>query len=139
MSARRAAASRAPAVRRWAVGLLLLGCGGPESPAGGAALPLFDTADTGGDACPDGEGLSWDGFGWGFFRTYCNACHSESAPQRYGAPEGVNFERQEDVERQVGRIRARVLTEGTMPLGGGVPPDALRQLDAYLCRIDGGR
>lgn len=120
--------------------LLGLGCGGPpEGQPKGEPIPVFDSGEPEAEApCPDGEGLSWDGFGWGFFLTYCNACHSAGASERYGAPVGVDFDRREDVVRQVGRVRARVLEEGTMPLGGGVPPEALDQLEAYLCLIDGG-
>jgi hypothetical protein len=129
--------------RPWAVLLLLaIGCAGEAADGPkGAPVPTFDTADTGGlaaEGCEDTAGLSWDGFAWGFFLTYCNACHSAASTNRYGAPVGVDFDHPEDVERQSARIRARVIEEATMPLGGGVPPEALGQLEAYLCLIDNG-
>ena len=120
---------------------LALGCAAdPADDPKGAPVPTVDSGVELVDpvVCEDSEGLTWDGFGWGFFLTYCNACHSASTSDRYGAPEGVDFDSAEDVARQSGRVRARVIDAGTMPLGGGVPADALAQLDAYLCLIDSG-
>ncbi len=77
--------------------------------------------------------VTWDGFAHGFFLTYCNACHSQANPDnRYGAPLGIDFDSEALVYAQATRVRARVLDDQTMPLGGGVTPDDLVLLDRYL-------
>lgn len=79
--------------------------------------------------------LTWAAFGQGFVRTYCSSCHSETTPNRRGAPEGVNFDREAELAAWGARVRVRVLEDGTMPLGGGVLADDLLLLDRYLCRL----
>ncbi len=96
---------------------------------------LFLACATEAPASPGGceASVSWDGFAHGFFLTYCNACHSEAnVNSRYGAPRGIDFDSEALVYAQATRVRARVLDEGTMPLGGGVRPDDLVLLDRYL-------
>jgi hypothetical protein len=44
----------------------------------------------------------------------------------------VDFDVEDDLLRHGARVRARVLDEGTMPIGGGVPEDELARLDTYL-------
>jgi uncharacterized membrane protein len=83
-------------------------------------------------ACDTGLDVTWHSFGDGFFRTYCQACHSGSAPDRSGAPAGVDFDTPEQVRAQAARIRARVLDEETMPVGGGVSAEDVVLLDRYL-------
>lgn len=135
---------------RLAVLLFALACT-PE-PTGPAAPPDDteggDTDGGGGDdtATPEEDctgvpQLSWDAWGDGFFATYCRSCHALSAPDRHGAPDGVDFDVEADVIAQAERVRARTLDLGTMPLGGGVPQADLDALDAYLrCGLgsDGG-
>jgi hypothetical protein len=85
--------------------------------------------------------LSWDAWADGFFATYCRSCHARTAPDRHGAPEGVDFDTEADVEAWLQRVQVRTLDQGTMPLGGGVPDADLGALDAYLrCGLgaDGG-
>jgi hypothetical protein len=130
-------------MRAVALLLLALGCGEPAP----AAPPAEDDGGTsggggtGGDAddtgspvedCTGVPQLSWDAWGDGFFATYCRSCHAATAPDRHGAPDGVDFDQESDVEAQVDRVRARTLELGTMPLGGGVPQADLEALDAYL-------
>lgn len=99
--------------------LLLLACAG--TPA--------DTAPAG---CDTGPHVTWDSFGEGFFTTYCQACHSETAPDRAGAPVGVDFDTEAEVRARVERVRVRVLEEATMPVGGGVYEDDRALLTQYL-------
>lgn len=112
--------------------LLLLACGDGgdtgKGPAGGDS-----PADTGRPAeCADAPAVTWESWGHGFFLTYCNACHSASSPERSGAPEGVDFDTRAQAVQWEERIRARVLEEGTMPLGGGVYEDDLQLLEVLL-------
>lgn len=104
------------------------------------ALPLLfalgcgtETADTGTTKAPaDGCTPTWDGWTDGFMATWCRTCHSETTPNRHDAPEGVDFDTRQQVLDQADRIRARVLDERTMPLGGGVPDEELELLEAWL-------
>ena len=108
--------------------------------AGGDGAGGGDTADPAED-CSGVPALSWDAWADGFFATYCRSCHAATAPDRHGAPEGVDFDTEPEVGAQRARVRARTLELGTMPLGGGVPEADLVALDAYLrCGIgtDGG-
>ena len=75
---------------------------------------------------------SWDAWASGFFTTYCGACHSQSSPDRYGAPDGIDFDTIEMVQAWSGRIHERVLVDETMPMGGGVPSDALDRLAVWM-------
>ena len=97
--------------------MMVLGCGDRE------------TADTG---CSETHGLTWDGWGLGFMTTYCRACHSAESSDRRGAPEGVDFDSQEDVLSWRDRIGVRVLDEQTMPVGGGIVEDDLILLNEFL-------
>jgi hypothetical protein len=110
----------------WA--LLLLACtAGPNDSDSG----LRDTSE-----CPTDPTLSWQSWGAGFFLTYCNRCHAQASEERHGAPPGVDFDTRELVQAQIPRIRARVLDQGDMPLGGGVSEDDLYLLERYLCALD---
>ena len=50
------------------------------------------TPDTGPCAQPT---VTWDSFGQSFLITHCQGCHASTSPQRYGAPEGISFDTQE--------------------------------------------
>ncbi len=90
--------------------------------------------DSGGDgsACDSGEPVGWVSFADGFFATYCRSCHAVGLRERYGAPEGVDFDTEAEVRAQEARIRARALTAGDMPPGGGVVEEDLALLTRYL-------
>lgn len=92
--------------------------------------------DTGGVAvdplCEKGYGLTWASWGEAYFATYCDACHAADSPNRFGAPDGVSFDTRAEARRWAPRIRARVLEDQTMPLGGGVSDDDLYLLNVYL-------
>jgi len=107
---------------RFLILALLLGCRtAPEDSALGAT-PL----------CEEGYELSWDNFAHGFFLTYCASCHSESSLNRSGAPEGVDFDTEDQVAAWKDVLEEVVLEEEYMPLGGGVFPEDLVLLEIYL-------
>ena len=110
--------------------LLLFACGeGGDS----SKEPGTTVTDTGEPAsCETAPSVTWESWGHGFFLTYCNACHSSTAVNRSGAPEGVDFDSRADTVEWKGRIRARVLEEQTMPLGGGVYEEDLSLLEVML-------
>lgn len=85
--------------------------------------------DSGSTAC---SGPTWTDFGDGFFRTWCASCHSSTTPDRNGAPEGLDYETYEQVVAGAEAIRDAVLVRHSMPLGGGVYPDDLEELEAFL-------
>ena len=90
-----------------------------------------DPHDSGAD-CTDATALTWANWADGFFANYCRACHSLGTPDRYDAPEGVDFDSEAEVRNWAERIRVRVLDEGTMPVGGGVYESDLQRLQEYL-------
>ena len=88
-------------------------------------------------ACADTEieqdsALGWDAWADGFFSTYCRSCHSADTPDRRGAPSGVDFGTQGEVEALRESICRVVLDEETMPVGGGVVEEDRWLLDRYL-------
>lgn len=109
--------------RVWATALALMA----------SACTQATTVDSAEMACENvSYALTWQAAGRPFFRTYCTSCHSVDAEQRFNAPVGVDFDTKEDVVFWEERVRARALEEATMPLGGGVPDDALTLLGDYL-------
>ena len=81
--------------------LLALAC------AGGA-----DTADT--STCADSD-VTWVSFADGFFSNYCRSCHSSTTQNRYGAPDGLDFDTEAQVRQYEALVRSSVLEDGTMP------------------------
>ncbi len=91
------------------------------------------SADTAIDPdCLDQPQVTWENWAEGFFITYCTACHSATSPDRYGAPEGIDFDTEEEVATLSSLIRQTVLEEGSMPYGGGVYDEDLELLAIYL-------
>lgn len=90
--------------------------------------------DTGSDtsACADAPQVTWESFGQGFFENYCRSCHSSTAQNRYGAPEGLDFDTEAQVQQYESLVRATVLEDASMPVGGGVFVDDLTLLEIYL-------
>jgi len=103
-----------------------LGCGTPEPTDTSTAV----------DACEEQLDLTWSNWGDGFFADYCRSCHSVDAPNRFEAPEGIDFDTEAEVIEWQERIHVRVLDEQTMPLGGGVHANDLEMLETYMnCTI----
>ncbi|MCB9743730.1 MAG: hypothetical protein H6740_14115 [Alphaproteobacteria bacterium] len=82
--------------------------------------------------CEDAPALTWANWGDGFFATYCRSCHSETTPDRRGAPEGIDFNTREQVQAQAALVRDSVLVRGSMPVGGGVYEEDLEMLEVFL-------
>lgn len=97
-----------------------------------ACTAISSTDSAASDPCADAHDVDWYSFGDPFFATYCRGCHSATAPYRYGAPEAVNFDTEEDARTYVEEVRRTVLQDGTMPVGGGVLDDDLTLLAEYL-------
>ncbi|GEM_PF-2223752 len=127
--------------------MFLLACSTPVPVDTSAVVAPLDSSsevadsavsDTG-DGCVDARDLSWESFGHGFFRTWCTSCHGEAAADRNGAPPGVDFDTEAQVETWVAAIRRTVIDDATMPKGGGVYDEDLALLDEYLrCGLGGG-
>ena len=115
-------------MRVWVLTAGLFACGtGKAAETGSSSAP----AGASGECVP-----TWDGWADGFFATWCRSCHSEDAPDRRGAPTGTDLDTEADVIALRDRIEARVIDEGTMPMGGGVPEDELRTLEAWLSCVE---
>lgn len=97
--------------------VLLLGCGGGASDSAGRLDAVPDLRP---EECADAPAVSWDGWGEGFFTTWCQACHSATTGERNGAPPGVDFDTEAELVFWAEAVRRTVLEEGTMPVGGGV-------------------
>ncbi len=82
--------------------------------------------------CIDAPAVTWVSFGDGFFSTYCRSCHSAETQDRFGAPEGIDFDTPDQVRTFTESIRRVTLTDGTMPVGGGVYEDDLILLGYLL-------
>lgn len=107
--------------------VLLAGCG-PDPVPPARTVPREELPAV----CATAPTVTWESWGEGFFLTYCHACHAKSTPDRRGAPEGIDFDSWAAVSASSARIRARVLDEGTMPIGGGLYEDDLALLDVLL-------
>ena len=119
-----------------AIAVLVLGCGSDPDAAGPAvtdsAAPVLCAVDTGAGMLP---APTWAEFGVPFFSTWCQSCHAADAPQRYGAPEGMDFDTRADVVAWKSTIADSVLTRGVMPPGGGLSPRERAELEALLCSL----
>ena len=120
---------------RFLPGLLVLVVSCAPDPAASvnvAGPPL----DTGTDpACDEPDLPTWENWGEGFFVTWCQSCHAADAPQRYGAPEGMDFDTRADVVARKSTIADSVLARGVMPPGGGLSPRERAELEALLCSL----
>lgn len=98
--------------------------------AGCSGAPEADTAG----CTADERAVNWENFGVPFFAGYCRACHSATSvgEDRYGAPEGLDFDSLEQVRALKGSIHDTVLVDATMPIGGGVDPESLTLLPTLL-------
>ncbi|MEO0606542.1 MAG: hypothetical protein AAF211_34260 [Myxococcota bacterium] len=106
--------------------LAWVACGDPSS----SPLP---TADTGAGPCDTGPQQSWETFGQGFVRSQCQGCHASTAVDRFGAPEEVTFDTEEQVLVFSERILARATgPDADMPPAGGPSEDDRIRLERWL-------
>ena len=85
-----------------------------------------------GVSCQQRASLQWEYFGDPFFTTYCRSCHSSDAPNRFGAPESINFDTYASIVEQANIIRDSVIVRESMPKGGGISQNELDALDEFL-------
>lgn len=76
--------------------------------------------------------MTYDTFAGPFLATYCRSCHSRTAPDRRGAPEGIDFDSEADAVRHADAIARTVLDSATMPVGGGVQASDRELLEQWL-------
>ena len=105
--------------------------GGPLAPPSSGLAPPETVVET----CPPDSLVTWETFGQPFITTRCLGCHTEnqSGSSRQGAPDGVNFDRYEDVVAHAAAIAA--VTTGpapTMPPADGVEPEDRALLAEWL-------
>lgn len=92
-----------------------------------------DAPDTGPCAQPT---VTWESFGQSFLITHCQGCHASTSPQRYGAPEGISFDTQEQAAELQESIERTVLSQESMPPAGGLNEDEKALLAQWLaCEI----
>ena len=77
--------------------LALVGCTPEENTDSGTDSATFDSGDSQEEGCETPYGVTWNNWGDGFFLTYCRSCHSKSTAERNDAPDGVNFEEEQDL------------------------------------------
>ena len=98
-------------------------------------LMMFSCSDNQADTssvCSEADQVEWNYWAKGFFDTYCRGCHSSEAIHRFGAPEQINFDSEDDVLSQADEIYSSVVTRQTMPKGGGLEHKLVESLTLYL-------
>ena len=65
------------------------------------------SAPSSGASCPTRNPPTYDSFGRAFMTAYCTGCHSRAATNRHGAPPGLDF----DTEAQIQRHRTAIDAE----------------------------
>ncbi len=104
----------------------------PAETAVTAEAPSSPT-DTADGVCAGAPQVTWNSFGAGFILESCQGCHATTAPERYGAPEGVVFDTVEHCWDQADRILARAAgVSPTMPPQGGTTEDDRTLLTWWL-------
>lgn len=85
--------------------------------------------------CGREPALTYDNFGDSFMTRYCTACHTANyaGDDRYGAPEGVNFDTYDDVKAHARLIQAFAIGDDPpMPPGGGPSTEEKLKLSEWL-------
>ena len=100
--------------------VLLLGCPQPDV---SDVSPTDDTSAWTGTSCDSSPSVTWENWGRAFLTTHCQGCHASTAPDRYGATEGVYFDTLADLRAWNERVRVRVLEQEDMPPAGGLSDD----------------
>lgn len=114
-----------------ALAVILHGCADPDPHPGAASAAVADCETDSG-----APGPTWAGWGQPFFSTWCQPCHAADTPQRYGAPAGVTFDSEAEARAQAAAIRASVLDQERMPVGGGLSEGDRARLAAWLCDVE---
>jgi len=118
--------------------MLCLGVACGSSPQDSASAKPAVTQPSDCDVDTGGGHPTWAGFASGFFAGRCAACHSEDTPNRFGAPEGIDFDSEAHVEARLEDIQRAVLDNETMPPGGGLLDSEKDRLEQYLACLREG-
>ena len=78
------------------------------------------------------EAPTYDAWTKGFLKSKCQGCHAETAPDRFGAPEGIYFDTYDATVQRIELIRSSILERETMPPAGGVTDDEKLLLQWWL-------
>ena len=78
------------------------------------------------------EAPTYDAWTKGFLKSKCQGCHAETAPDRFGAPEGIHFDTYDATVERIELIRSSILERETMPPAGGVTDDEKLLLQWWL-------
>ena len=111
----------------------LVGCGEPAEDAAGDdddPVPLIEGRD-----CPDEAWVTYESFGSPFLSNWCTGCHSSGleAPDRQGAPLGMDFDTLAGARAHAVRIYARAGdANATMPPASGPHADERELLGDWL-------
>ncbi|MFT4976408.1 MAG: putative membrane protein [Myxococcota bacterium] len=104
--------------------MLLLGCG---------REPYYPPEDTGTPQwCADAPGATWASFGEGFLLTHCQGCHASTSADRYGAPDGVHFDSEDEARMWRERLIAVILDNQSMPPAGGLTDEERLLAESWL-------
>jgi uncharacterized membrane protein len=96
-----------------------------------------DIGDPTGATCD--QTLTYDNFGHDFMAAYCTGCHSAEADDRHGAPGGVNFDTEADVQSHAADID-RAAGAGPKASNDFMPdPEAPDELTDYHMPADSDR
>ncbi len=130
------------ALRAWLFSVLAPALGacveGEPSEAGdtgGMEGQATDTGPQGPVECDTAPVVTYDTFGQGFLRTYCQGCHSAAVEDRKGAPEESVFDTRDQASAWADRILARSIpAEGVAPMPpvGGITPEDLERAQVWL-------
>jgi uncharacterized membrane protein len=112
-----------------AIFMLQFSCKG-ETETGISVEP--DSGGWEGMPCDSVPSVTWENWGRAFFTTHCQGCHASTAPDRYGATNGVYFDTLSDLRTWNERVRVRVLDQNDMPPAGGLSEDERFLLQVLL-------
>ena len=60
------------------------------------------------------EAPTYDAWTKGFLKSKCQGCHAETAPDRFGAPEGIHFDTYDATVERIELIRSSILERETI-------------------------
>lgn len=104
--------------------MLLLACG---------REPVHVPKDTGTPGfCADAPNATWETFGHGFLLTHCQGCHASTSANRYGAPEGVHFDNEDEARAWRERLIVVILDTQSMPPAGGLSDEDRLLVESWL-------
>ena len=107
--------------------LLLTACGDKPTETG-SIEPSTDPPEW----CQEEMEVTYENFGEGFLLTHCQGCHAGDAPNRFGAPETVSFDNEEQVNQWLSLIMFTILDDQSMPPAGGITEDELTLVEIWL-------